>query len=91
MNALPLLLGFGALALLLLFGLTLLCQFLWPHIVRKCHCSWCWKALHLTRFYPRQWSSTICRYHDHRMCARSAARRQARLKAQGALTTQERR
>lgn len=51
---------------------------LWPHAQRITHCPWCWKALRLTRHYPRQWSSTICAHHERQILAQAAARRLAR-------------
>lgn len=43
--------------------------------VRKLHCAWCWKTLHLMQWYPRRWSSTICGHHGRQLRAQSAARR----------------
>jgi hypothetical protein len=56
----------------------------WPLIVRKSHCPWCWKTFHLMQWYPRYWSSTICRRHARQVRAQSAAcraRRPARAEA----------
>jgi hypothetical protein len=65
------------------FLLTLYVMFftwyLWPTLVRKSHCAWCWNSLRLMRWYPRRWSSTICERHDRQLRAQSAARRARRL------------
>lgn len=64
---------------LLTLYLTFFTWYLWPALIRKSHCAWCWKALHLMRWYPRRWSSTICERHDRQLRAQSAARRARRL------------
>jgi len=69
------------LATLLALNLSLLGWHLWPAIMRKSHCAWCWKSLHLMRWYPRRWSSTICGRHDRQLRARAAAHRARRLAA----------
>jgi len=63
---------------LLILYLIFFTWYLWPAIMRKSHCAWCWKSLYLMRWYPRQWSSTICRRHDRQLRAQSATRRARR-------------
>ena len=53
-------------------------QHLFSMLSRKLHCAWCWKSLRITRWYPEQWSSTICAHHERKVLAQSAARRQVR-------------
>lgn len=79
MTTLSIMLWLTLSGLLLALYLTLLTWYLSPVLVRKSHCAWCWKALHLMRWYPRRWSSTICRRHDRQLRAQSAARRVRRL------------
>ncbi len=64
---------------LLTLYLTFFTWYLWPTLIRKSHCAWCWKALHLMQWYPRRWSSTICGRHDRQLRTQSAARRARRL------------
>ncbi len=70
--------GFTLVGILLALYLTLFTWYLWPALVRKSHCAWCWKSLHLMQWYPRRWSSTICLHHNRQIRAQSAARRLAR-------------
>ncbi len=72
---------FALIGIVLTLSLTLLAWFIWPALMRKSHCAWCWKALYLMRWYPRGWSSTICGRHDRQLRAQSAARRGRRLAA----------
>ncbi len=44
-------------------------------------CSWCWRGLHIGRFFPRTWSSTICVRHERHILKQSEARRAARKNA----------
>ncbi len=46
---------------------------------RKLHCVWCWKALHIKRWYPQRWSSTLCLHHRQVEMMRWKARRAAYL------------
>jgi hypothetical protein len=64
-----------------LLTLYLICftRYFWPVFIRKSHCAWCWQSLRLMRWYPRTWSSTICRRHDRQLRAQSAARHAHRL------------
>jgi hypothetical protein len=68
---------FTVLALLSSF----IARFVWTtvssrfHLHRLSHCPWCWRALHLMRFYPPHWSSTICSYHARQLIAQSHKRR----------------
>jgi hypothetical protein len=64
---------------LLILSLTFFAWYLWPSLMRKSHCAWCWKSLYLMEWYPRGWSSTICGHHDRQLRAQSAARRARRL------------
>jgi membrane protein required for beta-lactamase induction len=64
---------------LLTLYLALFTWYIWPALIRKSHCAWCWKVLHLMRWYPRRWSSTICERHDRQLRAQAAARRAGRL------------
>jgi hypothetical protein len=68
-------------AILLSLYLILFTWYFLPVLMRKSHCAWCWKALHLMQWYPRGWSSTICGHHDRQLRAQSAARRARRLAA----------
>src|SRR5215469_9964125 len=45
------------------------------YLYRVSRCPWCWRALHLTRFYPPHWSSTICAHHARQVLAQSHRRR----------------
>jgi len=63
--------------ILLTLSLTLFTWYLWLALIRKSHCAWCWKSLHLIQWYPRRWSSSICLHHDRQIRAQSAARRLA--------------
>ncbi len=71
-------------ALLALY-LTLFTWYLWPALVRKSHCAWCWQSLRLMPWYPRRWSSTICKRHSRRLRTQSAARRARRRATAGPL------
>jgi len=66
---------------LLTLYLTFFTWYLWPVLMRKSHCAWCWKSLSLMRWYPQCWSSTICGRHDRQLRAQSAARRSRRIVA----------
>jgi hypothetical protein len=81
MTILDIVIYFALLGTLLVLSLTLLTWYLWPPLRRKSHCAWCWKALHLMQWYPRHWSSTICRHHDQQLRAQSGTRRARRLAA----------
>ena len=48
---------------------------------RKLLCSWCWQYLHIKRWYPDAWSSSVCEYHSQKIIALADARRQRRLAA----------
>ena len=72
---------FTLVGFLLTLYLTFFTWYLWPALIRKSHCAWCWKALRLMRWYPPEWSSTICGRHDRQLRAQSAARRARRLAA----------
>jgi hypothetical protein len=74
-----LIIWFTLTGILLALYLTLFTWYLWPALIRKSHCAWCWKSLHLMQWYPRAWSSTICGRHDRQLCAQSAAHRARRL------------
>jgi hypothetical protein len=69
--------------ILLTLSLTLFTWYLWLALIRKSHCAWCWKSLHLIQWYPRRWSSSICLHHDRQIRAQSAARRLARQRVCG--------
>lgn len=75
MTILDIFIYFALVGILLALYLTLFTWYCWPALVRKTHCAWCWKSLHLMRWYPRRWSSTICLHHDRQLRAQSAARR----------------
>lgn len=45
---------------------------------RFLHCPWCWRDLRIARYFPRAWSSTICRRHERQLRQQSEARRAAR-------------
>lgn len=81
MSPLSIILWLTLVGVLLTLYLALFTWHIWPGLVRKSHCAWCWKALHLMQWYPRSWSSTICGYHDRQLRAQSAARRARRLTA----------
>ncbi len=68
-------------AFLLMLYLTYFTWYLWPAFIQKSHCAWCWKSFRLMRWYPRDWSSTICGHHNRQLRAQSAARRARRLAA----------
>ena len=70
---------FALVGILLALYLMLFTRYCWPALVCKTHCAWCWKSLHLMQWYPRRWSSTICKHHDRQLRAQSAARRARRL------------
>ena len=57
-------------------------SFIQDGVYRITHCPWCWTDLRIMRWYPGQWSSTICDYHLHKTLAQSAARRRRRVAAQ---------
>lgn len=46
---------------------------------RFIRCPWCWRDLRIARYFPRSWSSTICRRHTRAMLKQSKARRAARM------------
>ena len=79
MTILDLAIWFSLLGLLLTLYLMWFTWYCWPALLHKSHCAWCWKSLHLMQWYPRRWSSTICRHHDRQIRAQSAARRTRRL------------
>ena len=81
MTILDLAIWFSLLGPLLTLYLMWFTWYLWLALIRKSHCAWCWKALRLMRWYPREWSSTICGRHDRQLRAQSAARRARRLAA----------
>jgi hypothetical protein len=51
---------------------------------RMLTCPWCWRALGITRWYPRRFSSNICRRHERTILAQRAAIRAAQQAAQAA-------
>ncbi len=81
MTILDIVIYFALVGTLLALALTLLTWYLWPALMRKSHCAWCWKVFHLMQWYPRHWSSTICGRHDRQLRAQSATRRARRLAA----------
>ncbi len=81
MSTLSIILWLTLVGVLLTLYLALFTWYLWPGLVRKSHCAWCWKSLRLMQWYPRSWSSTICGRHDRQLRAQSAARRAHRLTA----------
>lgn len=33
---------------------------------RHLHCVWCWQDLHIRRWFPEQWTSSLCpHHHEH--------------------------
>lgn len=48
------------------------------HVHRTVHCPWCWHDLHVRRWYPMHWSSTMCAHHARYQRTQLTARRQAR-------------
>lgn len=75
--------------LILLLYATLFAWYAWPAthraycrartaLYRHLHCPWCWRALHLMRWYPPRWSSSMCAHHQRQERARLAARRARR-------------
>ncbi len=79
MTTLSIFIWFTLVGIVLTLYLTFFTWYLWPGLMRKSHCPWCWQSLHLMRWYPRRWSSTICLHHDRQLRAQSAARRARRL------------
>ncbi len=51
---------------------------LWPRFSRITHCPWCWQDAGIMRDFPAPWSSTICAYHHHLVCAQAKAHRLTR-------------
>jgi hypothetical protein len=74
MTTLTIVLWFSLIGILLALYLTLFTWYCWPALVRKLHCAWCWKAWHLMQWYPRRWSSTICKCHERQLRTQSVAR-----------------
>lgn len=46
----------------------------WTTLYQHLHCLWCWRALHLLRWYPRRWPSNLCSQHRRQARAQMAAR-----------------
>jgi hypothetical protein len=78
MTAFALFIWFTLAGFLLTLFLALFTRYLWPALLRKSHCAWCWNDFQLMRWYPRRWSSTICLHHDRQLRAQSAARQRTR-------------
>jgi len=49
-------------------------RFTWIALSQHLHCLWCWRALHLLRWYPRRWPSHLCSQHRQQARAQMAAR-----------------
>jgi hypothetical protein len=81
MTTLHIIIWFTLTSFMLTLYVTFFTWYLWPALIRKSHCAWCWKSFRLMRWYPRRWSSTICGLHARQLRAQSAARRARRLAA----------
>lgn len=75
--------------LILLLAGTLFVRYTWPTVrqmlrnaqaalYRRVHCAWCWHSLHIMRWYPPRWSSSMCARHKRQARAQLAARRARR-------------
>lgn len=48
-------------------------RFVQAALYQHLHCVWCWRALHILRWYPWSWPSNLCSHHKRQARAQIVA------------------